>query len=75
MDPCRATSGIIYDISGTLSGRDDAIEMVLRKGYVECSAIKEIMEERELNNFKRVLQLQIDKNAVAQRIVEIVNEF
>ena len=39
------------------------------------SAMQEIMEERELNNFKRVSQLQIDKNAVAQRIVEIVDEF
>ena len=37
--------------------------------------MQEIMEERELNNFKRILQLQIDKNAVAQRIVEIVDEF
>ena len=49
--------------------------MVLRKGYVGSSAMEEIIEERELNNFKRVLQLQIDKNAVAQRIVEIVAEF
>ena len=37
--------------------------------------MQEIIEERELNNFKRILQMQIDKNAVAQRIVEIVDEF
>ena len=67
--------GIIYDISGTLSGIDGAIEMVLRKGYAGRSAMQEITEERELNNFKRVSQLQIDKNAVAQMIVEIVDEF
>jgi len=74
-DPSRAPSGIIYDMPSTLSGIDDAIEMVLRKGYVGRSAMQEIIEERELNNFKRVLQLQIDKNPVAQEIVEIVDEF
>lgn len=74
-DPSKAPLGSIYDMPSTLSGIDDAIEMVLRKGYVGRSAMQEIIEERELNNFKRVLQMQIDKNPLAQEIVEIVDEF
>ncbi|MET3115456.1 hypothetical protein AAKU52_003205 [Pedobacter sp. CG_S7] len=75
LDPDDAPNGLMYDMPSTLTGIDDAIEMILKKGFTGRTAMQEIIEERELNNFRRVLQIQIDKSPYAQEVVEIVDEF
>lgn len=75
LDKKNAPVALIYDMPSTLTGIDDAIEMILQKGYQGRTGIQEIIEQRELNNFRRVLQIMIDKNPYAQTSVEIVDEF
>lgn len=75
VDPKTAPNVYLYDMPSTLTGIDDAIEMVLQKNYVGRPAIQEIIETRELNNFRRVLQIQIDKSPYAKQVVEIIDEF
>ncbi|RZK45141.1 MAG: hypothetical protein EOO61_01090 [Hymenobacter sp.] len=67
--------GIIYDMPTTLTGIDEAVELILQRGYQGRTAMQNIIEERELNNFRRVLQMQLDSNPFAKEIVEIVDEF
>jgi hypothetical protein len=59
----------------TLTGIDDAIEMILQKGFQGRTKMQEVIEQRELNNFRRVLQMQIDRSPFAQATVEIIDEF
>jgi hypothetical protein len=75
LDVNNAPNAVIYDMPSTLTGIDDAIEMALRKGFTGRTAMQEIIEQRELNNFRRVLQIQIDKSPYAQQVVEIIDEF
>jgi hypothetical protein len=75
LDPKNAPKAIMYDMPTTLSGIDDAIEMILEKGYRGRTEIQKVIEQRELNNFRRVLQMKIDESRFAQDIVEIVDEF
>lgn len=75
LDPKQAPIAVLYDMPSTLTGIDDAIEMILQKGFQGRTKMQEVIEERELNNFRRVLQMQIDKSPFAQATVEIINEF
>jgi len=75
LDPKSAPNAIMYDMPSTLTGIDDAIEMILQKGYHGRTKIQEVVEQRELNNFRRVLQIQLDKSPFAQSTVEIIDEF
>ncbi|WP_426585902.1 STING domain-containing protein [Mucilaginibacter sp. R-33] len=75
LDINNAPHAVIYDMPSTLTGIDDAIEMVLQKGFTGRTAMQEIIEQRELNNFRRVLQIQIDKSPYAKEVVEIIDEF
>ncbi|SKB27114.1 STING domain-containing protein [Daejeonella lutea] len=75
IDEHHAPQAIMYDMPSTLTGVDDAIEMILQKGFQGRTQLQEVIEQRELNNFRRVLQIQIDRSPFAQEIVEIVDEF
>jgi len=75
LDPASAPVATMYDMPSTLTGIDDAIEMILQKNFQGRTTIQEIIEQRELNNFSRVLQILIDKSPYAQRSVEIISEF
>lgn len=75
LDPKNAPIAIMYDMPSTLTGIDDAIELILQKGYKGRTKIQEIIEQKELNNFRRVLQMQIDNSPFAQAKVEIIDEF
>jgi hypothetical protein len=75
IDEHNAPQAIMYDMPSTLTGVDDAIEMILQKGFQGRTQLQEVIEQRELNNFRRVLQIQIDRSPFAQEIVEIVDEF
>lgn len=75
LDPSKAPLAVLYDMPSTLTGIDDAIEILLQKGYVGKSKMQRMIEERELNNFRRVLQLRLDSSDYAKATVEIINEF
>jgi hypothetical protein len=75
LDPSKAPTAVLYDMPSTLTGIDDAVEMILRKGFQGRTKMQDLIEERELNNFRRVLQIFIDKSPYAQESVEIVDEF
>ena len=75
LDPKQAPVAVLYDMPSTLTGIDDAIEMILQKGFQGRTKMQEVIEQRELNNFRRVLQMQIDKSPFAQETVEIIDEF
>jgi hypothetical protein len=64
----------IYDMPTTLNGIDKAIEMFMRKGHIGKSAQQKLLEERELRNFQRTLQLLIDNDAYCKHIVKIIAE-
>lgn len=75
LDPLRAPIAMLFDMPSTLTGIDDAIEMILQKGFQGRTNMQEVIEQRELNNFRRVLQMQIDKSPFAKETVEIVDEY
>jgi len=75
LDKKNAPTAIMYDMPSTLTGIDDAIELILQKSYKGRTKIQELIEQKELNNFRRVLQMQIDSSPFAQASVEIIDEF
>lgn len=75
LDESQAPVAVMYDMPSTLTGIDDAIEMILEKGFHGRTKMQEIIEQRELNNFRRVLQMQIDKSPFASQVIEIIDEF
>jgi hypothetical protein len=75
LDPSMAPKAILYDMPSTLTGLEDAIVHILKKGFYGRTKMQEIIEQRELNNFRRVLQMQIDESPWAQQKVEIIDEF
>lgn len=75
LDPKSAPVALMYDMPSTLTGVDDAIEMILQKGFQGRTKLQDIIEQRELNNFRRVLQIMIDKSPYARITVEIIDEF
>jgi len=75
LDPAAAPIATIYDMPSTLTGIDDAIEMTLRKGFQGRTKMQDLIEQRELNNFKRVLRILIEKSPYAQSAVQICDEF
>jgi hypothetical protein len=75
LDAKNAPTAFMYDMPSTLTGIDDAIEMILHKGYQGRTKMQRLIEQKELNNFRRVLQMQIDRSPFAQDIVEIIDEF
>jgi hypothetical protein len=64
----------IYDMPTTLNGIDRAIEMYMRKGHIGKTEDQQLLEDRELRNFSRVLQLMIANDAYCKQVVRIVNE-
>lgn len=75
-DPsAKPPHAIMYDMPSTLTGIDDAIEMKLEKGYKGRTKLQSIIEQRELNNFRKVLQIMLDESPLAKAWVEIIDEF
>lgn len=75
LDSTSAPIANLYDMPSTLTGIDDAIELILEKSYKGRTKIQEVIEQRELNNFRRVLQMLIDESPFAMETVEIIDEF
>ena len=63
-----------FDLPTTLDGVDKAIDMYLRRGYIGKSDRQRLLEDRELSNFKRVLELLIQDDSFAKKFVSVVPE-
>jgi len=76
LDP-KATppNAVMYDMPSTLTGIDDAIELKLEKSYKGRTKLQQIIEQRELNNFRKVLQIMLDTSPFAKASVDIIDEF
>jgi hypothetical protein len=75
LDPNNAPTALLYDMPTTLTGIEEAIVLILNQGFCGRTKMQEVIEQRELNNFRRVLQFQIDTSPYAQETVEIIDEF
>lgn len=75
LDSKTAPIAVMYDMPSTLTGIDDAIEMKLEKTYKGRTKLQEIIEKRELNNFRKVLKIMLDTSPFAAATVEIIDEF
>ncbi|WAC39869.1 STING domain-containing protein [Pedobacter sp. SL55] len=64
----------IYDMPPTINGIDKAIEMYMKKGHIGKTTEQKLLEERELRNFKNVIQLLIDNDAYCKHLVRFVDE-
>jgi hypothetical protein len=65
---------IIADMPTTLSSLYDSIELYLQKGNLGPSKEMELLEARELNNFRLALTSLLDRNAIAKEYVLIIEE-
>jgi len=68
-DSCAA-----FDLPTTLDGVDKAIDMYLRRGYIGKTDRQRLLEEHELSNFKRVLELLINDDSFTKKFVRIIPE-
>lgn len=67
-------SVVLLDIPTTLEGVNRAIDMYLRKDYIGKTMRQEMLETRELHNFKNVLVGLCEADAYCRELVEIVEE-
>lgn len=61
----------LYDMPTTLGAVDKAIEMYMRKGHIGKSAQQQLLEERELRNFKTTLENLIASDAFCRSMVKV----
>jgi len=65
---------VIADMPTTLSALYDAIVLYLKKGNIGRSKEMELIEARELNNFKLALMSLISENDIVKEYVQFVQE-
>ena len=65
---------MIADMPTTLSALYEAIVLFLKKGNIGPSKEMELIEAREINNFKLALSSLIESNAVVKEYVKLVEE-
>lgn len=64
----------LYDMPTTLLGIDQAIELYMKKGHVGKTAEQKLLEERELGNFQRTLEILIKNDSFCKEMVKIIKE-
>lgn len=64
----------IYDLPPTLNGIDRAIELYMRKGHIGKTGEQQLLEDRELRNFTRVLKLLINNDSYCKQLVRVIDE-
>lgn len=70
----KAKKLMVYDMPTVLDGIDKAIDMYLRKGAIGKSTAQQLLEDRELRNFEKVLSMQIGQDAFCKKFVTIIKE-
>ena len=62
----------IYDMPTALLGIDKAIELYTGRGTIGKSPDQQLLEERELRNFRHVLKLLIEADTYSRRYVDVI---
>lgn len=73
IDVAKTSTGELHllDIPLTLNALNKAIELYSKVEHIGKSAKEELLEQREIRNFKRTLEYLISKSSIAKGIVEI----
>ncbi|KFF11058.1 hypothetical protein IW15_18035 [Chryseobacterium soli] len=65
---------ILFDMPTTIGGIDKAIEMYMRKGHIGKTEQQQLLEDRELRNFKTTLVNLVNNNAFTKDTVKVIEE-
>lgn len=73
IDVSKATDGEMHlvDIPFTLNALNKAIELYSKKAHIGKSVKEELLEQREIKNFKRTLEYLIKSSSITKGIVTI----
>ena len=73
VDVSKAVSGELHlvDIPFTLNALNMSIELYSKKQHLGKTVKEEILEEREIRNFKRTLEYLISKNSFTKNVVNV----
>ncbi|MEP7109888.1 MAG: STING domain-containing protein [Ferruginibacter sp.] len=63
---------ILCDMPTTLNALYNAIDLYLKKGHIGKSMEQDLIEDRELNNFRLTLQTKLNENNFYKRTVKII---
>ena len=74
MCDCDQKTVSFCDMPTTLESLNKAIDMYLRVGHIGKSQRQAILERRELENFRKVLDLLCGQDAYCKKFVRIINE-
>ena len=69
------TKLILCDMPTTLNALYTSIELYLKKGFIGKSVEQNLIEGRELNNFKLTLQTKLDEKKYYKKTVRIIEGF
>lgn len=65
---------VLFDMPTTIGGIDKAIEMYMRKGHIGKTEQQQLLEDRELRNFKTTLANLVNNNAFTKDTVKVIEE-
>ncbi|AQW89708.1 STING domain-containing protein [Elizabethkingia anophelis] len=65
---------ILFDMPTTLVGIDKAIEMYMRKAHIGKTEQQQLLEDRELRNFKTTIINLVNNNAFTKDTVMVIDE-
>ncbi|MNR36651.1 hypothetical protein D3C85_1545990 [compost metagenome] len=73
VDISKAVNGELHlvDIPLTLNALNKAVELYSKKQHIGKNVREQILEEREIKNFKRTLEYLINGNALTKGIVNV----
>lgn len=73
VDVSKAVNGELHlvDIPFTLNALNKAVELYSKKQHIGKSVKEQLLEEREIRNFKRTLDYLIDNNSFTKGIVNV----
>ena len=74
MCDCDQKTVSFYDMPTTLESLNKAIDMYLRVGHIGKSQRQAVLERRELDNFRKVLESLCKQDAYCRKYVRIINE-
>jgi hypothetical protein len=73
IDVSKAIDGVLHlvDIPLTLNALNLAISLYCQKAHIGKNAKEELLESKEIRNFKRVLEYQINQSSLTKGIVSV----
>lgn len=63
----------IYDMPTILHGLNEAIDLFFTKGHIGKKDEQQLAEDNEMGNFRRVLQIMIDRDPMCRQYVELLD--